>query len=290
MRKRLLTSLSASLLVLGAPSASAQLQLESMLANLSGWTFGFGADYSQGKYNTNSNDNWTWNFPVTAKYETGPWTLRATISYVAAHGANRDVGAAPPGSQAVSSVPPGTQEGLGDTYLSVFYTVADPQKYAVGVDLGARVKVVTANKNNDLITTGNMDYSLQADLYQGFGAYTAYGVIGWTKKGDIRFQDRDLTLPGGAPNPTFGLFLTQPTKDPWYFGVGGSYRFNPQTTAGLSYDFRQRITNNGSNVSEATLFLTHRITKEWRVQPYAVAGFSDASPDWGLGAVFSYGF
>jgi predicted porin len=290
MKKLLLTGATACVLALGVPPAQAQLAAESALAKASGWTFGFGVDYAEGEYNTGSDDNWTWTFPFTAKYETGPWTLRASIAYVRAHGVNRDVGAAQPGAVAAVTVAPGTQSGLGDTFLSVFYTVADPAKYAVGVDLGARVKIVTASKDNDLITTGNTDYSLQADLYQAFGPYTVFGVIGWTSKGDIRFRDRDLILPGGARNPTFGLFLEQGTKDPWYFAIGGNYKLSPQTTLGASYDFREKITDTGDEISEASVFLTHRITRQWRVQPYALVGFSDASPDWGLGAVFNYEF
>jgi opacity protein-like surface antigen len=290
MKKLLITSAAASVFALAIQPAMAQIRVESALEQLSGWTVGVGVDYAQGKYNTNSNDNWTWTIPFLVKYETGPWTFRATIPYVTAHGVNRDVGAAPPGSQLAVSVSPGTQSGLGDTFLSAFYTVLDPKKFAVGVDLGGRVKIVTASKSNDLITTGHSDFSIQADLYQGFDKYTVFGTVGWTSKGNINFIDRDITLPSGALNPTFGVTLTQESKDPWYFAIGGSYKVAPQTTLGASYDYRQKVTDTGSVISEATLFLTQKFSKELKLQPYGVVGFSHGSPDWGLGAVMSYGF
>lgn len=272
------------IVALGLPLAATP----ALAADLTGLSVSVGVDYVEGKYNTNSNDNWTWTFPVTVKYETGPLVLKASVPYVRAHGVNADVGATP--ATLTRSVPPGTQEGLGDTVLSAFYTVADATKYPVGVDLGVKVKLVTANKDKDLITTGNEDYSLQADLYQVYGLVTWFGTVGWTSKGNIRFKDRDPVLPDGSPNPTFGVFLTEDSKDPWYFSVGASYKLRPETSLGFAYDYRQEVVNGGSEISEATVFLSHKITKEWKVQPYGVVGFSNGSPDWGLGATLNYAY
>ena len=284
-----LTSEESKMMKLLMTSAAAfTLAVPPALAQVSGLTVSVGVDYVEGEFNTNNNDNWTWTIPFTVKYETGPWILKASIPYVRTHGVNRDVGQA---IQPIGAVPLSeTQDGLGDTVLSGFYTVADARKYPVGVDLGVKVKLVTASKEKDLITTGNEDYSFQADLYQVYGLYTVFGTIGWTKKGDIRFRDRDRTLADGTPNPTFGLFLTQDAKDPWYLSIGGSYKLSQETSVGLAYDFREKVLDGGSEISEATLFLSHRFTKEWKVQPYGLVGFSDGSPDWGLGATVSYGF
>jgi len=279
MKRFLKVLVSAVIVPLAVPSA---------LAQVSGLTASIGVDYVEGKYNTGSSDNWTWTVPLTLKYETGPFLLKASIPYVRTRGVNRDVGLGQPGL--TNSIPPGTQEGIGDTVLSAFYTVADARKYPVGLDLGVKAKLVTASKDKDLITTGNPDYSLQADAYQVYGPVTWFGTIGWARKGDIRFRDRDPTLADGSPNPTFGLFLTQDSKNPWYFSVGGSYKLSQGTSLGIAYDYRQKVVDGGSEISEATLFLSHRLTQEWKVQPYGVVGFSNGSPDWGLGASFSYGF
>lgn len=39
------------------------------------------------------------------------------------------------------------------------------------------------------------------------------------------------------------------------------------------------MVSTGSQIKELTLFLTHKLNQQWKVQLYAVKGFSDASPD-----------
>ncbi|MNR62499.1 hypothetical protein D3C85_1845430 [compost metagenome] len=51
------------------------------------------------------------------------------------------------------------------------------------------------------------------------------------------------------------------------------------TSAGASYDWRQKVVSTGAQIKELTLFLTHKLNQQWKVQLYAVKGFSDASPD-----------
>ena len=257
-------------------AAALAVAVQSAMAQGSGLTITTGVDYAEGKYGTDSRDNWTWTVPVIVKYETGPVTLKVNVPYVRTHGVNRDTGLAP-GTTTTTNA---TQSGLGDTVVSGFYTVADERTLGVGLDLGLKVKFVTADKDKDLITTGNNDYSLQADLYRGFGALTAFGSIGWTSKGDIRVRN--------AANPD--QFDTLNPRDPWYASIGGAYKLNPETSVGLVYDWRQKLFSNSKEISEATLFVTYKLTKNWKLQGYGVAGFSDASPDWGLGATVGYGF
>lgn len=273
------------LLIASAVAGAFVLAGQPALAQGTGLTVTAGIDYTEGEYGVAGADNWTWTYPLIVKYETGPLTLKANFAYVNTRGVNRDTGLSV-GSAAEE------QSGIGDTTLSAFYTLLDPSKAGVGLDLGLKVKVVTADKDKDLITTGNTDYSLQADLYKGFGAFTAFGTVGWTSKGDIRFRDRDrLLVDGVTPNPTFEQFLeTSPDNDPWYASIGGSYKLTSDTSLGLAYDWRQKLFDRSDDISEATLFVTHKLGKNWKFQGYGLTGFSDASPDWGLGATVGYGF
>lgn len=275
MKKLLFATAIASAFAIGPMGAFAQG---------SGLTVTAGIDYTEGEYGIAGADNWTWTYPLIVKYETGPLTLKANFAYVKTRGVNRDTGLSV-GTTAVE------QSGFGDTTLSAFYSLLDPTKAGVGLDLGLKVKAVTADKDKDLITTGNADYSLQADLYKGFGAFTAFGTLGWTKKGDIRFRDRNqFEADGVTPNPTFNQFLTANPRDPWYASVGGSYKLTSDTSVGLAYDWRRKLFSNTKEISEATLFVTHKLGKSWKLQGYGLTGFSDASPDWGLGATVGYGF
>jgi hypothetical protein len=271
-----------NILIATAVAGSFLIGSEAALAEGMGLTVTAGIDYTEGEYGIPGADNWTWTYPLIIKYETGPLTLKANFAYVDTRGVNRESGLATSNTTAVE------QSGFGDTTLSGFYTLVDPAKSGFGLDLGLKIKLVTADKDKDLITTGNEDYSLQTDLYKGYGAFTAFGTLGWTLKGDIRFKDRSGTA---LTNPTFGdYFEVSPDNDPWYASVGGSYKLTPETSLGLAYDWRQKLFDSSDDISEATLFVTHKIGRSWKLQGYGLTGFSDASPDWGLGATVGYGF
>lgn len=225
-------------------------------------TVSLGLDYAEGKYGgTEKSTDWT--VPVQVKYETGPLTLKLNIPYVRSTGtANREVG----GNVRTDKV---TQSGLGDVTASAAYTVYTDKTSGLGLDLGGKIKFATADDAKDLLTTGENDYSLQADVFRPFGDTTVFGTLGWTRKGD----------PDGTE-----------FRNPWYASVGFSRKVSDATSWGLAYDWRAKVLENGDPISEATLFLSHKYTKQVKVQGYLIGGFSDASPDFGAGALVSYSY
>lgn len=224
-------------------------------------TVGIGFDYSEGDYGE-SDTSRTWQIPVTIRHETGPFILKLNVPYV------RSSGLAAPGGDR-SSDTKDTQSGLGDVTATAMYAAYYNSAAQFGIDVGTKIKFATADDSNSLLTTGENDYSVLADLYKAFGATTVFGTVGWTSKGD----------PSGVDY-----------RDPWFFSLGFSNKLSDANSWGVSYDFRQKLTSSGDPVSEAMLFFTHRYSKEWRVQAYAVTGFSDASPDIGGGMSLSYSF
>lgn len=224
-------------------------------------TISVGAEYTEGKYG-DPDVSTSWTTTVLLKHETGPLTLKLSIPDVrstgtAAAGGDRDI--------LVRQV----QSGLGDIVGSAFYTVYSDAASSSGIDLGVKVKFATADRDKELLTTGKSDYSLQADAYRRIGAITLFGNLGLTKKGE----------------PTGAVF-----RDPVYFGFGFSHKLAAATSWGAAYDYRQRLTRRGDPVSEATLFVTHKISDNFKLQTYLIGGFSEASPDLGAGAMLGYGF
>ncbi|HEY3325670.1 MAG TPA: hypothetical protein VGK14_00705 [Novimethylophilus sp.] len=219
-----------------------------------------GIDYSNGKYGQSSSTT-TWDVPVLLKYIQGPLTLKLNIPYIRTTGTvNRDT------SSSVSTTRR-TEMGLGDVVIGGFYDVIQGNDY--GIDLGVKIKFATADKSKTLITTGENDYFLQSDAYKSFGKITALGTLGWTKKGDT---------------------ATTNFRDPWYGSVGASYKLDDNDSFGVLYDYRQKVTKRGDIRSEVTAFLVHKFDKHWKLQAYALGGFSDASPDVGGGAMVGYSF
>ncbi len=237
-------------------------------ARAEGLTLGTGFDYTSGRY-TGSEDTQILYVPFIARYETGPWTLRATVPFIRIEGPGNVVGA---GADRVTlsggSRERHSESGLGDVVLSAFYGVLSERRSAIGLELGAKLKLGTADETRGL-GTGKEDWSLQADLFKPLGALTLFGSLGHRWYGE----------PAGIE-----------LKDVTYWSLGGASRLSAQASAGLAYDYRPAVTRGGGEISELTAFLTRRLSREWKVQPYVVAGFGKASPDWGAGAQVAYSY
>lgn len=228
-----------------------------------------GAEYSTGKFGgTESTD--TLYIPVVIRHETGPWVLKATVPWLRVTGPGNVIGAGAdrvivPGG---GNAPRRTESGLGDIVLSGFYNVMDERKGGLGLDVGAKVKLPTADDQKGL-GTGELDYAAQLDFFKPFDATTLFGSVGYRVYGD----------PAGVT-----------LKDVFYTSIGASYRMSSQQSIGIAYDYRPAIVNGGGKVSEATLFFSNRLTPEWKLQLYGVVGFADASPDAAIGALLERRF
>ena len=239
------------------------------LAAAQGWSVGTGFDYTSGKYGASQSTD-TLYIPFYVRYETGPLVLKVTVPYLRMTGPGNVIGA---GGDRI--VVPGrdvgrrTESGLGDVIVSAFYNVVSETRAPVGLDLGVKAKLGTADEKKGL-GTGQNDYAVQADAFKPLaGANTLFASLGYRWYGDP---------PGFTLNNVF------------YGALGFSHRFSSQASAGLAYDYRPEITPGGGEISELTAFYSHRFSREWKLQPYALIGFGRASPDYGVGAQLAYAF
>lgn len=228
------------------------------------FTFSSGVDYSTGKYGA-ADKTETLSIPLSAKYEFSDWTLRATIPYIESTGPSSVSGS---GADRIT-----LNNGQGSRHKATgfgdFVVAASNSVLASGpwlIDVGAKVKFATADKNEGL-GTGENDYSIQTEIYRTLDRHTVFGTLGYKKMGDPE-----------------GLNL----KNPWFTSAGWSFRAAQPTAVGLSYDYRQKITENGAPLREVTGFVTHKLDQHWKIQAYAVTGFSKASPDLGAGIFVFY--
>lgn len=235
--------------------------LASVVATLAGpvaageLTVTTGLDYSSGKYGGDVTSE-TWYLPIAAKYETGPLTFKATVPYLRITNAAVDQDGTPVAGCR------GTETGMGDITASAGYAVLDGTKSGVLLDVVGKVKLPTAESS--CLGNNKTDYSVQVDLAKSLGAVTVFGTLGWKAMGNSDF------------------------RDPVYASVGLATKLAPATTVGVSYDWREKLTSRGDEVSEAALFLSQKLSEAWKLQVYAVKGFSDNSPDHGGGVMVSY--
>lgn len=210
-----------------------------------------GLDYSSGDYGTGTTSE-IWYVPVVGKYETGPMTYKVTVPWLRI--TNPEVGPTgdplPGGCRDVES-------GMGDTVASAGYALLDGSEGGVLVDLIGKVKFPTADEDQCL-GTGETDYAAQVDIAKAFGPVTGFATLGWKKYGDPPGSDFD---------------------DPIYASLGFAIPVAVRTSAGASYDWRQKVVSTGAQIQELTLFVTHKLNQAWKFQLYAVTGFSNASPD-----------
>ncbi|WP_271407669.1 hypothetical protein [Pseudomonas sp. Q1-7] len=222
-----------------------------------------GLDYSRGDYGTPAMSE-TWYVPLVGKYESGPMIYKLTVPYLRI--TNPAVG---PDGLPVAGDCDSIESGLGDTVASADYALLDGSDGGrLLVDLVGKVKLPTADEDHCL-GTGKTDYSVQVDVAHAFGAVSGFATLGWKKFGDP--SDTDF-------------------RDPIFTSIGLVTRLAPATSVGAAYDWRQKVTSDGNEIQEFTLFLTQRLSSAWKVQLYALKGFSDASPESGGGLQLSHSF
>lgn len=218
-----------------------------------------GADYTSGDYGSGETTRMLV-VPVSLKYADGPWLLRASLPYVWAEGTfSPDAQGRPQGS--------GDEDGIGDATLAAFYNVLDTRRLAV--DIGAKAKLATADRTKTLITTGEHDYSLQADLFRSLPSVSLFASLGYTVKGDSAEVNYHNPLYGAL-----GLTLPMPGRK----------------SVGAAWDYRRKSTDDGAALSELSFFYSQKLDATDRLQIYAVHGLADGSPDFGAGCVLTRSF
>src|SRR6267143_1408308 len=228
-----------------------------LAADAGEFSLGVGFNYSSGEYGTSTTTE-ILSIPVIARYDRGPWIFKLTVPYLRISGGTSVV----PGVGRVTSTNPrrrgggageATATGLGDIVASATYTAFYNSATTFGVDVTGRVKLGTADRDQGL-GTGENDYGMQVDAYKTYGRVTYFGGIGYIQLNSV------LNATAGA-----------------------SYKLDERNSAGLSVDTRERASPSGSPQRELTAFWTQKIDRTWRAQAYVLKGFSDGSPDWGVG-------
>ena len=229
-------------------------------------TLGGGVHYSEGDYGTGTSTTIT-ALTFTGRYDTGSWSLRASVPYLFISGSNAvipGVGRARTGTATSTS----SVAGLGDVTLAAVYSAYYNAATQVGVDVSGKLKLATADPDKRL-GTGEHDVGFLAEVFKGFGRVTAFAGVGYTMFGST---------------PAF------PLDDVFSYTLGASYRLDDRDSLGAYYDERERVTSSAAPLREVTAFWSHRIDRAWKAQAYVLKGLANGSPDWGAGLSAAYSF
>lgn len=225
------------------------------------WSVDVGLNYVTGDYGLNEDtDVWVQTTAIT--YEQAAWRFNATVPLVSISGPASIVGDVGRGTTA-------TERGLGDVTLAGTYQFIQPETGFADFDFTTRVKLPTANEDKGL-GTGKTDVNLEVNYHHNLGTVTPFATIGY------RF---------------LGHSAAYPLKDGFYTTLGLAAPISDGgSTAGLALTWRERIVDGADHATEAMAFLSHPLDARWKLQGYALAGFTDASPNFGGGGLVGYKF
>jgi len=220
-----------------------------------------GFDYSQGDYGF-TDDTEVFSVPLDLGYESGSWIWRANFSYLTIKGPAAIIGAG--GAVRPTS---NTESGIGDVYLSGTYRFGETLG-PWNLDATVRVKLPTASEDRGL-GTGETDFYGQADIYRTFGKVTPFLSLGWRE---------------------FGTSDLYPLKSGIYTSIGVHFRPSETTVITTAFDWGEQLLAGQDDTMDALVAVTHDVNANWRTMVYALAGFTDASPNLAIGGRLTYRF
>ena len=200
--------------------------------------------------------------PLTGTVDLKRTSFRITVPYLSMRAPEGTTIVGPGGEPIPGPGELRTNSGLGDIIVSgTIYDVFHSRRLRLAVDLVGRAKFGTADVDDGL-GTGENDYSARIDVLKFWEQFTLIGAIGYKFRGD-------------TPDTDFDNVLTA--------SVGGIYSFTPQLRGGLFLDYRESAISDNDSIQELSVFLSRRVSDDWRYQVYVMTGFTDSSLDWGGG-------
>lgn len=241
-------------------SASASAETTSSLST--------GFDYNTGKYGGTSSTT-IWYIPVTAKIQTDNLFLKLTVPYISMT-SDGTTGVIPGMGRMQNTTTTSnktvTRSGLGDVIASAGYTIVDND--SLMLDLVGNIKFGTADAGKNL-GTGKNDYSAQLDGFYTFSKTTVLATVGYK-------------IIGEPANVTVNNIA--------YGSLGISQKIADKISAGFIYDAAQSSTEINPGTRELSVFVTNKISTEYKINASLMKGFSDSSPDYGCNLMLTGSF
>ena len=215
-----------------------------------------GFDYSSGDFGT-PEDTGLLYVPVGMKLEWDPFVFRVTVPYVRIDGDIVPVGGAPEVAPGFT----GVRSGVGDVVVSATWVYYPEIGLMPVAELTGKIKFGSADENQGL-GTGETDFTMQLDLSKRFGRVTPFAAVGYKVIG----------------NPP-GLAL----RNKLFVYGGATMRLSDHVNGGIAFDWSQSSVAGRDDFRELSPFMTFKLGRRVALDPYAVIGLSDTSPDWGFG-------
>lgn len=222
------------------------------------WEPSIGIDYSRGGYGA-AEDTEVVYAPVGLRATTSRWRIEASIPWLRIRGPAGSVvgGVVIPGAGPVIS-----RSGPGDVTLTATYQLVPPQAGRTQWELGAGVKLPTADED---LGTGKTDYNVQVGMRQPLGdSFTLLGSLGYQWLGDpAAFELED------GPTAMVGL----------------NYASSPRANLGLQATYRSAYLRGLDDQVIVNPYFRLDSERGWTLTGYGTVGLSESTPDLGFGLI-----
>jgi hypothetical protein len=231
---------------------------------------GIGVEYEQGDYGTDQT-SYYFQVPLNFSYRRNNYLFELWVPFAATNSTTENIIIGAPtmgGSHMTSTTTTVTQEtdeyGLGDIFFVATYFL--PRHNRTEYSVSGVIKLGTADRDK-LLGTGENDYAIEAGFSTPLGQTYLFGSLGYQLTGDP---------PGVDLNNVF------------YARIGDAVPLQNNREVGLSLYLSQALADGREDFSELDIFYATMPAKKTRTYSYLRLGFSDSSPDWGLGFRYTY--
>lgn len=225
-----------------------------------------GLEYNSGDYGSAANTT-DWFVPIRIKYERFPWSVMLSVPYIYRTAPSGVVGVGE--NRAVLFEDPSKDRtnisGFGDLVAGLSYQIEPFFSAMPYVKLTGKVKFPTADEDRGL-GTGRFDYTILADLDYRFERFTPWAMIGYKIRGDKTVDLENVVLAE----------------------VGFDYALTDHYSGGLSLYYQERASDLVEDALQLSPYLNWRYDQKWSVSGYGIVGFSEGSPDKGVGTQITY--
>ena len=228
------------------------------------------AHYSSGDYGEDANVDIVY-VPAVMRVETGAWLFKAVVPFVRISGGSTTV-ELPTGPVTTRG---GTSQGLGDVALEGSYAISPLFEHAPFLDLNTRIKLPSADEDQGL-GTGEYDFAWETELARSYGNWTPFVSAGFRVLGDS-----SSTTPRGVR-------LAVTYRDGFFASAGALYLVRGWVEPGLFVYWKEAATKGSDQSLELLPVLRLYWSESWVVEAYASAGFTDSTPDAGVGLEIHY--
>lgn len=227
-----------------------------------------GIEYQEGKYGTGQKIE-TVSIPTSLRISTGRLQFTATLPYLRIDAPGNVVG----GGGSILGLPiivdptrPATRdrrEGIGDLRLGAAYSVPTS---IVDLTLLSQVKVPTASERKRL-GTGELDYTVGAELAKSFGGVTPFVGVAYTIPGDPQGYDLRNSISGRA---------------------GIAAQIGTRVRGHVSYGYAQSLSRLVPDEQQISTGINAGLSKRLSLGLYGSAGLSRGAADVGAGVQLGF--